>query len=263
MIPYFALTYFTIGPFVIHVWGLLVALGFLLGTAACAWQAKKQGLNANIFWDLLIWVVIGSMLFGRLFHVIFYEPVYFLQNPIKILSVWEGGFSMMGGLVGALFLGIWFLYFKRVKILSYLSIGFFGLPLGIGIGRIGCFLIHDHPGTPTDFILGVKYPDGIVRHDHGLYLSLEGFLLFFLFLWLQKKSIPQGTFLALFLIIDGITRFFLDFLRATDIDFADVRYAGLTPAQYMSIFMIGIGGYFFFKWFKQNKRKNIHPFSSV
>ncbi len=124
-----------------------------------------------------------------------------------------------------------------MPIAAYVDSAMFGLPLGIGIGRIGCFLIHDHPGTLTHFILGVRYPDGAISHAHGLYISIEGFLMFGLFCLLRMRpSNRPNIFLILFLILDGLTRLFLDFLRIND-----ARYFGLTPSQYAAIGMVLLG----------------------
>lgn len=149
---------------------------------------------------------------------------------------------MMGGLFGAALFGVIYLRRKKVDVFAHVDTAMFGLPLGIGIGRIGCFLIHDHPGTLTHFLLGVNYPDGI-RHDHGLYLSINGFILFLLFLWLARKNARTGTYLIIYLLWDGTTRFFLDFLRATDGPIVDARYLSLTPAQYFCVGMVGLGLY--------------------
>ena len=143
----------------------------------------------------------------------------------------------MGGFVGAVIAAVLFLRKRKLDLIGYCDTMVFALPLGLFIGRLGCFLIHDHPGTLTHFFLGVNYPDG-VRHDHGLYLSIEGLVLFLLFLFLAHKRVKIGTYLYVFLILDGTIRFLLDFSRATDGPIVDVRYLGLTPAQYFSIAMI-------------------------
>lgn len=239
MIPYFQITQFHIGPIPIQVWGLMVALGILAGTAASARIAKKRGQDPKLIWDLAFWSIIGAFIFARLFHV-FYEPATYFAAPFEIVKIWHGGMSMMGGLFGAALFGIIYLRQKKIDVFSHADTAMFGLPLGIGIGRIGCFLIHDHPGTLTDFVLGVRYPEG-VRHDHGLYLSINGFILFLLFLWLARKKARTGTYLITYLLWDGTTRFLLDFLRATDGPIVDARYFGLTPAQYFSVIMIIIG----------------------
>ena len=243
MIPYFQITTISLGPITFQVWGIMVAIGILAATAVSAQMAKRRGQDPKLIWDLSFWVILGAFLFARVF-MFFYTPQLYLQDPLEFFKIWHGGLSMMGGLFGAAVFGILFLRKKKIDVFAHVDTAVFGLPLGIGIGRIGCFLIHDHPGTLTHFVLGVKYPDGI-RHDHGLYLSLNGFILFLLFLWLARKKARTGTYLIVYLLWDGTTRFLLDFLRATDGLVVDVRYFGLTPAQYFSVLMIGMGIWFF------------------
>lgn len=241
MIPYFQFNIIHLGPIPLQVWGLLVALGIYAGAWASANMAKRRGQNAKLVWDVAFWAIIGAFVFGRLFHLI-YEPVYYLHFPLEIVKIWHGGLSVMGGFVGATIFSVIFLRKKQVDVFAYADTVIFGLPLGLFIGRIGCFLIHDHPGTLTDFALGVQYPDGI-RHDHGLYLSLNGLVLFLVFLLMARKKVSSGWFLIVFLIWYGIVRFFLDFLRATDGSIVDTRYAALTPAQYLALVMV-VGGIF-------------------
>ncbi|MEK7614796.1 MAG: prolipoprotein diacylglyceryl transferase [Patescibacteria group bacterium] len=245
MIPYFQFTVFHLGPLPIQVWGLMVALGILAATWVAAKLARRRGQNPEVIWDLCFWAILGAFLFARLFQF-FYHPQLYLQDPFELFRVWHGGFSMVGGLFGAALFGLTFLHKKKVDVFAYADTALFGLPLGIGIGRIGCFLIHDHPGTLTHFILGVNYPGG-ARHDHGLYLSINGFILFFLFLWLARKNARTGTYVVAYLLWDGVTRFALDFFRATDLSSSDVRYFSLTPAQYFSVLMVILGVWIFIR----------------
>ncbi len=248
MIPYFQFTTFYLGPVPIQVWGLMVALGILAATYVAANMAKRRAQDPAVIWDLSFWVIIAAFIGARIVHLL-YAPAYYLAQPMAILQIWEGGFSIMGGFVGAVIAGVWYLRKKNLDVWAYCDTAVFALPLGMFIGRIGCFLIHDHPGTLTSFVLGVKYPDG-VRHDHGLYLSIEGLLLFLLFLWLARKKAATGTYIIAFLILDGAIRFYLDFFRATDGPIVDIRYAGLTPAQYFSIVMFASG---LWLWFHRSR----------
>lgn len=235
MLPWIELHVISLGPVNIQVWGTMVALGFLMATLVAARRAKTQGIDSNHIWNITPWILVTSFIAARLFHVFFYEPTWFWTRPWDIVNFALPGYSMMGGVVGGLVAGL--LYVKRHKLKAWVmaDVIAYALPLGIGIGRIGCFLIHDHPGTLTHFILGVKYPDGI-RHDHGLYLSLLGWGIFLLFYILGRKQRPQGYFAGLWLIVDGVTRFFLDFYRI-----GDTRYAGLTPTQWLLILTVAIG----------------------
>lgn len=247
MIPYITSTSISLGPIIIQTWGLFVSLGFLAGATASAWIAKKRGLQPAIVWDILGWIIIGSMIGGRFFHVVFYEPAYYLSNPFEILAIWHGGMSMMGGLVGATLVIFGYFKYKKLDWLKYVDVLAFGLPLGYFIGRIGCFLIHDHPGKKTSFFLGVLYPDGLVRHDLGLYHSLFGLLLFLVFLFLSKKKVRTGFFLVVFLCSYGLFRFVFDFLR---VDETSLLF--LTIGQWFGIMLILFGG-LLFKKHKQKK----------
>jgi len=241
VIPYFTSTQIPLGHITIQTWGLFVALGFIAGAFASIWLAKQRGLKSAVVWDVLGWIIFSSMIGARLFHIVFYEPTYYLANPLEILAVWHGGMSMVGGLIGAAVAGVGYLRYKKLDLLKHVDVLVFGLPLGYFIGRIGCFLIHDHPGIPTSFFLGVQYPDGIIRHDLGLYHSLLGLAIFIFFLIIKKKA-PVGSFLIWFLILYGVARFFFDFLRIND-----VRFLALTPAQYFGILMALGGGLLYFR----------------
>ncbi len=251
MIAYFQFTTISLGPITIQVWGLMVALGILAGTKAAAAMAKRRGLDEKIIWDLSVWVIVAAFIGARILHAV-YEPGLYLADPVEFVRIWHGGWSVMGGFLGAIVAGVWFLRRKKVDVHAYADSAVFGLPLGLFIGRIGCFLIHDHPGTLTDFIGGVQYPGG-TRHDHGLYLSINGLLLFLTFLLLARKGARTGTYIIVFLIWYGTVRFFLDFLRATDGAIIDSRYFNLTPAQYLSLVMVA-GGVWMFR--KKLSRKN-------
>lgn len=246
MIPWFQFTTIHFGFLTIQVWGLMVALGIFCATFVAARKAKRDGLNPNLVWDFVFWVIVGAFVGARLFMVL-YDPALYLMHPVELLKVWQGGFSEMGGFIGAVIALLVYFRSKKIDAWRYAGCAAYALPLGFGIGRIGCFLIHDHPGTLTHFILGVRYPDG-VRHDHGLYLSIEGFLLFLLFVILDRKHAKPQTFVIAFLILHGTIRFLLDFLRAVD-----VRYVFLTPAQYISIAMVVVGLFFLFRRTKHVK----------
>lgn len=239
MIPYFEWHSFSVGPIPIQVWGLMVALGILVATNVAVWLARQRGQKPELFWDLVVWVTVAAFVGARVFTVFFYDWDYYSQNPFEILQVWNGGLSIIGGFVGATIVGLLFLKAKKVDVWAYTDTAMFGLPVGIMIGRLGCFFIHDHPGTATHFFLSVKYPDGVQRHDLGLDESILGLLIAIVFFVMWKKKAPVGSYTIVFLLLYGTARFFLDFLRATDGLIVDQRYFGLTPAQYACVAMVG------------------------
>ena len=249
MIPYFQLISFPIGPINIQVWGLMVSLGILAALLVTYYLAKKRNLEYKKITDLAFWVILSALIGSRVLFILM-EWKYYLEYPSDIFRFWEGGMSISGGLIFGALAGYIYCRYQRWNFLDYAEIVAFSLPLGLFIGRLGCFFIFDHPGTATNFFLGEKYLDGIIRHNHGLYLSLEGLAIFLLFLIIYfvkyRRDIPWHVptgknkilFIALFLILDGLTRLILDFWRINDPVFFN-----LTIAQYLGILMIGIGIY--------------------
>jgi phosphatidylglycerol:prolipoprotein diacylglycerol transferase len=252
MIPYFEFTEVQIGPITLYVWGFFVALGILVGLQAVRWFGKKRGLRDGLLIDLATGGVLGGVIGARLGYVLFYNLGYFLQNPFDVIKVWDGGMSMTGGLIGAVLMIVWLVTRRKEQVLPYCDGLVFGLPLGYGIGRIGCFLIHDHPGTATDFVLGVEYPDGVTRHDHGLYLSIFGFVMAAVFMglyWLERAKkivMPDGSWTSVYFVAYGLLRFWLDFYRIRD-----AVYFGLTPAQWISLGFVGGGVFVLWRVFRK------------
>lgn len=255
MIPYFQLTEFYIGPVRIYTWGLMVALGVMLGTWMAVREARRRNLDAEKLANAAFWIIVWGFIGARLGHVFLYEFAFYREDFIEIVKVWHGGFSSYGGFIGAILAGIWQLRDAREKILAYADCGAWGLSVGWSIGRIGCFLIHDHPGTLTDFFLAVRQPDGTSRHDLGLYDGLLTFAIFLIFIVVRKKTLQNGTLAVIFIFIYSIVRFFLDFLRAVDIPNADIRYFGFTPAQYASIIALFFVIYFIFYFYRRERVK--------
>lgn len=248
MIPYFAWETIQIGPLTLYVWGLFVGLGLLAGMLTSSFLAKKKGLNVKLLQDSIAVAAIAGIVGARLFYVLFYHPALIWTDFLETFAIWDGGMSIFGGLAGGLLGCIYILKKNKVQILNYIETMVMALPLGLGIGRLGCFLIHDHPGTVTNFFLGIQYPDGLIRHDHGLYLSINGFVLALVFAYLYKKGY-KGNYSGFFLIWYGVVRFLLDFWRVNE-----VIFLGLKPGQYFALAFIAVG-IVIMKKFHQNRRQ--------
>lgn len=250
MIPYFELHVIHLGPLPIQVWGFFAAAGILLGTWIAARIGKERGLSTEIIWDASFWTILGGIVGARFFYLAFYAPLESLLDPLSVFAIWNGGMSIMGGFLGAMIGGGWYLRHQKVDVYAYASAGVFGLPFGLFLGRIGCFLIHDHPGTASHFFLAVKNPDGEGGfHDLGLYDALVSAGIGMLFLVLHRKKVASFWYVPLFLILYGLARIFLDTLRISD-----ARYATFTPAQYVSVGFILAGGVLC----GQKRRENLH-----
>ncbi len=240
MLPYIHLLYITLGPVKIFTWGFFVSLGFLI---ALLILIKKYPAEKNIFIDTLLYVLLGAIIGARLFFLLFYTPE--ISAALKdFYKIWQGGMSSFGGFFGG-FAAIYF-YARAKKINLYILLQkvVFVLPLGLAISRIGCYLINDHPGVKTIASpLSVAYPGG-PRFDLGLLLFVFNAMLFAYFVLKPRKTL----YLESFLIIYGIGRFLLDFLRV-----GEPQYYGLIPSQYGSILMIGAGLYLI-KYYKNYAR---------
>lgn len=256
MIPYFTATTIPFWPLPIRVWGLLVALGILAATAVAWREAKRRGLDGEEMLDFVAVTVIAGAIGARVGFLLFYAGGETWLDPWSAFRVWEGGMSLFGAVLGV---AVALLILRRRlggSLWSYAEAAAFAYPLGEGIGRLGCFLIHDHPGIRTNFFLAVAFPDG-PRLDHGLLLSLAFLLVFLLFLLLNRRRPPPPFFLPWLLVLWGGLRFGLDFLRASDLPGSDARYWGLTPAQYGGFLMLVAGAVWLTR--RRRARNQIKP----
>lgn len=244
MIPYVALHSIPVGPLTLQVWGLFVALGIALGAVVASRAAERNGGDGIVMYDLVTWLIVPAFLFARLLYVVAYDPATYVNDPLSVFRVWEGGASSFGGFIGALIGGWAFFRVHRKEALrkhAYLEAAAYAFPLGYGIGRLGCFFIHDHPGTLSNAWFAVNYPGG-ARLDHGLLLAVTGFAIFLLFAALRRFR-PSGKprYLPLLFVCYGAARFTLDFWRARDLPLSDPRYFGLTPSQYGALLLLAAG----------------------
>jgi phosphatidylglycerol---prolipoprotein diacylglyceryl transferase len=237
MIPSFAWYDVQLGPVTVHVWGIFVALGVMTALLLVHREARRVGPAARHWVDHALAIIIAGFIGARLGHVLLYEPAQYFADPLEVLRVWHGGMSSLGGFVVAAGYGVWRLRRAQIDVHRFAEACALALPVGWMIGRVGCFLIHDHPGTLTHFVLAVREPGalgeaGWGRHDLGLYDALVAAVVALVVFMLRTRRWLRGRHMLVVVAIYAVARFFLDFLRATDLSSADVRYGGLTPAQY-------------------------------
>lgn len=227
----------------IHGFGVLVALGFMVGGRIAMDRAKRVGLDPEQINQLIGWLVLGTFVGGHVGYGLMYQPDEFLANPALFLRLWDG-LSSWGGFLACLLLSIWFFRTRSLSFWSYMDNVAFGLGIGWFFGRMGCFVAHDHPGPATDFYLGVygvcppghnRLPD-LACHDMGLYEALWSLATFGVMLLLDRKPRVPGFYPLLMGLLYTPTRFFMDFLRpeSTDARWLDFTGVGLTGAQVWS-----------------------------
>lgn len=218
-----------------------MALGFIVGIILILWQAKRAGYKTDKLLDLVLWVFIASMVGSRVFYVLLFWQD-FASHLVDALKIWNGGMVFYGGLLGAVAVFIWFARRHKMNLWVLSDWAAPALALGTAIGRIGCHLIQDHPGTITTVPWGIMV-NGQLRHETAMYLVFSNLIIFLiLWLWLRKsKKLPVGSLFYIYLIWEGITRFAIDFWRATDLPNSDPRFAGLTISQYIGIGLVIAG----------------------
>ena len=270
MIPYFQQPSVDIGPLTIHAFGVLVALAVFAGLLIGERRFAALGLDREVGGRMAWWIIVAGFLGAHLFAVLFYFPRLVLDDPLVLLRLWDH-ISSFGGIIGG-GVGLWlFFRWKAPEIepaarVAYLDVAAFVFPISLMIGRIGCALAHDHPGAVTAFPLAISlesaaaqdYITGVYGeagrsaelppapalshlgfHDLGFHEALYlGLVVVPAMLFLSRRSRPNGFFLGAFVLLYMPARFALDFLRVSD-----VRYAGLTPAQWVaaSALMILLG----------------------
>ncbi len=245
LIPYFDPPKLTLtGDIAIHAFGVLVAVGFVVGQRVSETKAGRYGGDPALVNRLVTWLVLGTFLGGHWGHLLFYDPQSVVEDPMVIFRFWQG-LSSYGGFLACVPITIWFFHRARTSYWPYADALAHGMGIGWFFGRLGCFSAHDHPGGPTNFWLGVP---GMCRdapgdasvacHDLGLYESIWSLTVFLLFMALDTKPRFPGFYVGMLAFLYGPFRFVLDFFRVTDVD---VRYVGLTPAQYFSILVSGLG----------------------
>lgn len=248
-----------LGPIAIHWYGLMYLLGFTLVWLAGNWRIKhgKTTFTSKDLEDLIFYCVFGVVIGGRLGYTLIYQPSYYLQHPIEILYVWQGGMAFHGGLIGVL---VVLALFARLRHYRFLEIGDFLaplIPLGLAVGRLGNFINGELWGRPSSLPWAMVFPqaDQQTRHPSQLYeMGLEGIALF-LILWIfARKPRPVGQISALFLTLYGCFRFTVEYTREPD-DFLGLLSAGLSMGQWLSLPMI-FGGLILFVWSSRQAPRN-------
>ncbi len=236
-----------IGPVAIHWYGLMYLLAFALVYGLGRYRLVRNPaaiMTPKGLEDLIFYSVLGVVLGGRLGYVLFYKPDYYLQHPLEIAYLWQGGMSFHGGLIGVI---VVMLLFARKKGLPFLAVSDFIaplIPLGLGAGRLGNFINGELWGRPSDVPWAMVFPqsgDNLPRHPSQLYeLGLEGLLLFAV-LWIySRKPRPLGRVSALFLMGYGALRFAVEFTREPD-NFLGLLAGGMSMGQWLSLPMFLAG----------------------
>ena len=247
---------FSIGPLAIRWYGLMYVLGFVGGwmLALRRSQQKWSIIRPAQVDDLVFYIMIGGIVGGRLGYSIFYGWEYWLQDPLYVFKITQGGMSFHGGLIGVL-AAMW-LFGRRVLGKGMLQVADFVapvVPIGLGAGRIGNFINGELWGKPTDLPWSFNI-NGIGVHPSQLYEALFEGLVLFVILWIYSaRERPHMAVSGMFLLCYGVMRFCIEFVRVPDADFGYLALGWVTMGQVLTAPMILIGALLLFLAYR-NKR---------
>ncbi|WP_207260008.1 prolipoprotein diacylglyceryl transferase [Desulfovibrio sp. Huiquan2017] len=256
--PQFDPVMISLGPLELRWYGMMYVFGILSGWLLGRYRAAKpwNKMTPERMDDFLTWAILGVVLGGRIGYVLFYNPSFYLANPLKVFAVWEGGMSFHGGCLGVL-LVCWL--FGRSHDMTFLEVGDFVSPLvppGLFFGRIGNFINGELWGRYTDLPWAMPFPGagGLPRHPSQLYeAALEGVLLFIIVWVYSAKPRPKGCVGALFLLGYGAFRFLVEFAREPDRQLGFVALHWMSMGQVLCLPMILFGA----GWLIWSYRKSV------
>lgn len=238
---------FRIGSLALRWYGLLFALGFYFGYLIMMRIFRAEGVPGSVLDRLALYMIVATIVGARLGHCLFYQPDYYLQNPLEILQIWEGGLASHGAAVGIL-LALWL--FKRRSGMSYfwvldrivITVALAGVLI-----RLGNLMNSEIYGIATSLPWGFIFErngEMLPKHPTQIYEALS-YLGIFLFLhctyWKKKAGIQEGVLFGWFLTLVFAMRFIIEFIKEPQVDFETNMF--LNMGQWLSIpfIILGIG----------------------
>jgi phosphatidylglycerol:prolipoprotein diacylglycerol transferase len=242
-------TAFSIGNFEIAWYGVLLAIGFLAGFWLAARRAPRTGVDPNTVYDLIPWLLIGSIIGARTLYVISYWKQDFADQPWwEVLMIRHGGLVYYGGLLGAILGVILYAWRKHVHLWRLGDVLAPSVPVGYFFGRFGCLMNGCCYGRPTNLPWAIHFPPGHPSwekiteaqcngvHPTQIYDSLLNLFLWLALAWLYRRKKFDGQIFAVYLMAYAITRSTVEFFRG---DYPNVGL--MTPAQLLSIPIMACG----------------------
>ncbi|HEX6236522.1 MAG TPA: prolipoprotein diacylglyceryl transferase [Acidimicrobiales bacterium] len=255
-IPYTTFPDIDLGPLPLRTFGLMVAIGVLVGAWVAAVHIERFGISRDETYRTATWMVLAGIVGARLTWAATHTEE--IDNPIDVIAIWEGGIQFTGGFIAALIVGVpFFRRWTRLQRWRSLDGYALGLTIGLAIGRIGCYAVGEHFGRTSDFFLATRYEGGEVRepflgdvrlvegttfHNTALY---EFLFLLVLFAGLvaamavgrrRGRELAPGTLIGAFVLYYGVARFLTDTLRVND-----ERVLSMTGAQWFMLVLIPAG----------------------
>ncbi|MBN2289492.1 MAG: prolipoprotein diacylglyceryl transferase [Candidatus Glassbacteria bacterium] len=211
---------FKIGPLEVKTYGLMLVVSFVVGYLTTRPRVLKKGIDQDVLLDLCFYILLSAIVGSRIFYAVTHLSEY-SDNPLSIFYIWEGGLSMMGGIL--LSLAVSWLYLKLKEIDFYLMADLLSpaIALGVALTRVGCFLYGCCYGLPCELPWAVQFPAVSAAGSHfhqpihpaQLYAVAYGLLIFAILLLVERRRPPAGVMFGSLLVLYGTARFTVDFFR--------------------------------------------------
>ncbi|CAN5846083.1 prolipoprotein diacylglyceryl transferase [soil metagenome] len=264
----------TIGDFVITSFGVMMFLSFLTAAYFTSGQLKRYGMPGEHAWDMLAYCAIGGIIGAKLYYLALHWQDL-VANPMgELLS--RGGLVWYGGLIGGIVAYYLQVRARKLPVATMYDATAPALAIAYAVGRLGCFLVGDDYGRYTDGPLGIAFPRGappstagILRYEMGetipahipdnavvavhptqLYEIVLALIMFGI-LWKlgTKRGFRAGQLFAVYMVLYGVERFLIEFVRAKTDRFL-IAGVGFSTSQFMSVALIALG---VFLWMRQGK----------
>jgi phosphatidylglycerol:prolipoprotein diacylglycerol transferase len=250
-----------IGPITVHTYGFLVAVGFLVGIYLAEHQAIKEGVDKEIVANLGIYIILAAIVGSRLAFVII-EYRHYLEDPIGIFKIWEGGLVFYGGLLAAVPVTLIYVKKKKAPVWKIADIYAPSVALGHGIGRLGCFSAGCCYGAHTDLPWAVTFtnpkslvPQAILNvplHPTQIYEAVGEFLIFTFLIFYRKKQTFTGQIFFLYGLLYSVLRFLVEMVRGAATK--EIVFANFSVAQLTSVFIFIFSIVMYIRFSGQAKR---------
>ena len=240
---------FSLGPLVVRWYALAYLAGIFLGVGYATllvrrktlWPNNTPPMTQSEVFDFTFWVVIGIIVGGRLGYVLFYNPAYFLANPVEIVALWDGGMSFHGGALGLAIVMAFYMRHRKANILSGLDLLAATSTIGLFLGRVANFINAELYGSVTTLPWGVVFPGAgdEPRHPSQLYEGvLEGLVLFLVIRYFTHNKLvlrTPGVATGIFCIGYALSRIFVEFFRLPDAHIGYLAFGWLTMGMVLSL----------------------------
>lgn len=236
---------FMIGPITIHMYGLMIAIGFMSAYMLTSYRGKKRGMNDDVIWGIFLCAVIGGLAGTRILYYIVELP-NIIKDP-SILWNFKNGYVVYGGIIGGILASYIYCRKKRVSFLKYFDLVMPAVSLAQGFGRIGCLCAGCCYGRPTDAWYGITFhaskfaPNGIKLVPTQIISSIGNFIFCIILLWYARRKPKDGRVAALWMLLYGAGRFAIEFLRNDNRGSVGI----LSTSQFISIGIVLAGAALF------------------